>query len=99
MIEVAKSFKLQSYFYSARVIFPFPCAVYMYKIMILLNFSSETTWPVFTKFHVDPTVETGLTACSNGQAPLTVIPMYGKKIINKHILLQILELLKMIILL
>ena len=38
----SKSFKLQSKFYSARVIFPCPYAVYMYKIMILLNtFSSE----------------------------------------------------------
>ena len=33
----------------------------MHKIMILLNnFSSETTWPIFTKFHVDPMVEMGL---------------------------------------
>ena len=29
----------------------------MYKI-ILLNFSSEITWPISIKFHVDPTVET-----------------------------------------
>ena len=48
--------------------------------MILLNnFSSETTWPVFTKFHVDPTVETGLKVCSNGYTPLTVWSIYGKK--------------------
>ena len=38
----------------------------MYKIMILLNnFSSGTTWPIFTKFHVDPNVEMGLRVCSN----------------------------------
>ena len=37
MIEVAKAFKLQSIFYSARFIFPYLYAVYMYKIMILLN--------------------------------------------------------------
>ena len=33
---------------------------------------------VFIKFHVHPTVETGLRVCSNGQAPLTVLPIYGK---------------------
>ena len=33
----------------------------MYKIMILLNtFSSEIGRPISTKFHFDPTVETGL---------------------------------------
>ena len=83
MIEVAKalsynqSFILQGlssptpvlYSYSARVIFPYPCAVFMYKIEILLNyFSPETTWPISTKFYVDPTVETELRLCSNGKA-------------------------------
>ena len=54
----------------------------MYKIMILLNtFSSEISWPISTKFHVDPTVETGLKVCSNGHAPLTVMPIYGKMMI------------------
>ena len=49
--------------------FPCPCAVYMYEIMILLNnFSSATTWPIFTKFYVDPTIETGWKVCSNGHA-------------------------------
>ena len=66
----------------------------MYKIMILLNtFSSEISWPIFTKFHVNPTVETGLRVCSNGHAPLTVMPVYDKIMIlkktnkQKHILL------------
>ena len=78
MIEVAKAL-LQSTFYFARFIFPFPFAVYMYKIMILLNtFSSEISWLICNKFHVNPTVETGLRVCSNGYAPLTVIPIYGK---------------------
>ena len=27
--------------------------------------------------HVDPIVETGLTGCSNGHVPLTVMPIYG----------------------
>ena len=39
----SKNFKFQSKFYSARVIFPCPCAGYMYKIMKY----SETTWPNF----------------------------------------------------
>ena len=70
---------LQSTFYYARFIFPFPYAVYMYKIMILLNtFSSEISWQISIKFHVDPTVETGLIVCSNGHASLTVMPIYGK---------------------
>ena len=47
--------------------------------MILLNiFSSEISWPNSTKFHVDPSVETGLKVCSNDQAPVTVMPIYGK---------------------
>ena len=51
----------------------------MYKIMLLLNiFSSEISWPIPTKFYVDPTVETVLRVCSNGHAPLTVMPIYGK---------------------
>ena len=67
-----------------RVIFPCLYAVYMYKIMILLNtFSSEISWPISTKFHVDPTVETGLRVCSNGHAPLTVMSICGKIVIIK----------------
>ena len=75
----SKSFKLRSKFYSAVVNFPCPCAVYMYKIMLLLNNSLETSWPISTKFHVDPTVEMGLRVCSNGHVLLTVMPIYGKK--------------------
>ena len=61
----------------------------MYKIMILLNTSSEISRPISTKFHVDPTVEMGLKVCSNGHAPLTVVPIDGKimTIKNTHILL------------
>ena len=65
--------------------------------MILLNtFSSEIIWPFSTKFHVDLTVETGLRVCSNGHAPLIVMPIYGEiMIIEKHIfLLQNRKLLK-----
>ena len=52
--------------------------------MILLNtFSSEISSPISTKFHVNPTVETGLKVCSNGHTPLTVMPIYGKMMIIK----------------
>ena len=73
---------LQSKFYSARI--TCPCAVYMYKIMILLKISSEISWPISTKFHVYPTVEMGVRVCSNGHSPLTVMPIYGKKMIIKN---------------
>ena len=60
----------------------------MYKIMIVLNsFSSEISSQISTKFLVDPTVETELRVSSNGHAPLTVKPIYGKIMIIKHILL------------
>ena len=52
----------------------------MLKIIIMLNsFSSETTWPIFTKYHIDPTVETGLRVCLNGPLTVIVMPIYGKK--------------------
>ena len=68
-----------------RVIFPCPYAVYMYKIMILLNtFASEISRPIISiKFLVDPTVEKGLRVCSDGHTPLTVMPIYGKIMIIK----------------
>ena len=81
MIELTKAL-LQSTFSSAWFIFPCPCAVYMYKIMIRNQLAN---------FH-DPTVEMGLRVCSNGHVPLTVMPIYGK-IMIKHIL-QNQELLK-----
>ena len=75
MVEVAKAL-VRITFYSARVIFPCHCAVYMYEIIILLNiFSSE----ISSKFHVYPILETGQRVCSNGDAPSTVMPIYGKK--------------------
>ena len=55
----------------------------MYKIMVLFNNSPETILSVFTKFDIGPSVEMGLRVCSIGHAPLTVMPMYGKKIIKK----------------
>ena len=57
----------------------------MYKIMILWNtFSSEISWPISTKFHVNPIVEKGLRVCSNGHASLTVMLIYGKCFIDCH---------------
>ena len=58
------------------IIFPCPCAVNMYKIMILLNNSSETIWPISTKFHIDPTVEIWFRVCSNDHTLLTAMPIY-----------------------
>ena len=73
MFEVRKYLNYNHIFFSARVIFPYPCTVYMYKVMTLLNdFSS--------KFHVDPTVEMELRVCSNGHAALTVLSKYVKNI-------------------
>ena len=52
--------------------------------MILLNtFSSEISWPIFTKFHVNPTIETEWGVCSNGHAPLIVLPIYSKIMVIK----------------
>ena len=82
MIEVANALSYNQNFILRGSSFPCPCAVYMYKIMILLNiFSSETTWPIFDRFHGDPT---GLRICSNGHAPLTGMPIYGKILIIKN---------------
>ena len=54
----------------------------MYKIMLSLNgFFSETACPIFTRFHMGPSVEEVLTICSKGSAPLIKIatmPVYGK---------------------
>ena len=64
--------------------------------MILLNtFSSEISWPISTKFHVDPSAGTRLRVCSNVLTPLTVMPIYGKMIKKKYILLQNQELHKL----
>ena len=54
------------------IIFSCRCAVYMYKI----HDSSETTLPISTKFHIDPSVER-LIVYSNDHAPLTVRPIYS----------------------
>ena len=40
-------------------------------------FFRKTTWPISTKFHIDPTVEMWLIVNSNDHAPLTVGPIYS----------------------
>ena len=80
--QVSKSWPM-GLLYSARFIFPCPYAIYMYKIMILFKHILFRNRPISTKFHVDPTVETGFKVCSNGHAPLTVMPIYGKMMIKK----------------
>ena len=72
------------------VICPCPWAVCMYKIVKSLNiFFSETTWTVFFRIHMGPSVERMLTICLNGFALLNkmgVMPIYGKTL--KNLLLQ-----------
>ena len=43
-----------------------------------LNVFFETALPVFTRFHIGPSVEGMLTICSNGCA----MPIYGKTVKN-----------------
>ena len=90
MIEVAKALSYNQTI--MRGLSPLAPVLYTYiKIMILLNtFSSQISWPISTKFHVDPTAETGLRVCSNGHTPLTVMHIYSKIMITKntHILLH-----------
>ena len=54
MIEAAKPFSYnQDFIPTLQVMSPAPWVIYMYKIMESLNnFTSETTWPGFTKFHM-----------------------------------------------
>ena len=86
MIEVAKALSYNQNF----IISPCPCSVYMYKIMILLNnFSSETTCPISTDF-----MQTLLLKQDWEFFPLSVMPIYGKKKIKHIHLLQNQELLK-----
>ena len=65
MTEVAKAFSYNKNFILRGLSSPAPFAVFMCKILILLNNFFETNWPIFTKFHVDPSVEMGLRVCSD----------------------------------
>ena len=79
MIEEAKALSYNQNFILHGLFFPCP-VLYTFKIMVLLNnFSSEATWPVSVKFQVDNTVEMRFRVCSNSHAPLTIMPIYGKK--------------------
>ena len=58
---------------SPGFIYHYSRTIYIYKILIpLYNFSSETTEPVFTKFHVEPSVVGLLRACSRLPCPYGV---------------------------
>ena len=73
-----------------RVIFPCPLLYICINHDIVKQLFGNT-FPVSTKFHANTTVEKGLRVCSNGHAPMIVMPMYGKKKKKnnnkKHILL------------
>ena len=46
-------------------------------------FSSETTGPIQTKFHMEPPWNGGTKVCSNGQGHMTKVaamPIYGKNL-------------------
>ena len=74
IIEVAKAVSYTQNFILSGLSCPVSV---LYTIIILLNnFSSESTWPIFTKFHVTPAVKMGVRVCSSGHAPLTVMPVY-----------------------
>ena len=63
------------------VIYHCPWAIYMYKIMKILNVFSETAWANFTRIHIGPSVERILTICSKDCAPLNkmaAMSLYGK---------------------
>ena len=67
-----------------------PWAVYMYKITQSLNDFSETALPVFSRFHMEPSVEEVLSVYSNGSAPLNklaTMPICGKKHLKIHLFL------------
>ena len=47
------------------------------------DFSSETTGPIATKFHIQPPGPLGKKSCSNGPGPMTnmaAMPIYGKNL-------------------
>ena len=53
------------------------------------DFSSETTGPIATKFHIQPPGPLGKKSCSNGLGHMTnmaAMPIYGKNL--KNLLLQ-----------
>ena len=50
--------------------------------MIILNISSKATWPIVTKFHIEPPWPEGRKVCSNSPSRMTnmdIMPVYGKK--------------------
>ena len=58
--------------------------VHLYVCMSIFSniFSSETTWPIEAKFHVEPPWEGEMKICSNCQGHMTkmaAMPIYVKK--------------------
>ena len=60
----------------------------MHKITKSYNVFSETARPIFTRFHMGPSVEGVLLVCSNGSDPLNkmLIMAYMVKITLKNLL-------------
>ena len=71
MGEKFKNYFFFQYVFKTKLKFVYlPMPLDRYKIMKSLNiFFSETTWPIFFRFHIGPSVEGMLTICSNGCAP------------------------------
>ena len=61
-----------------------PCIV---RPLTALNFSSETPWPFFSKFHVQPSVNSELKLCSNDHGPLIIaaMPICGRILKNSFL--------------
>ena len=81
MIKIVKLFSYQQ---MLGVICPFP-GLYTCKIMKYSKFISETASPIFTRFHMGPSIEEILTICSNGSVrfnKMAVKPIYGKTLTN-----------------
>ena len=64
-------------------VFMYVC-VYVVCMSTFSNiFSSETTWPIEVKFHVEPPWDRGTKVCSNGPGHMTnmaAMPIYGKNL-------------------
>ena len=57
------------------------CYIHVYNLVILNVFYSETVWPVFTRFHIGPSVKRVLSVCSYGSASfnkMSAMFIYGK---------------------
>ena len=84
MIEEVKALSSNQHFILRGLSSLAPMRYTCIKSLLLLNtLSSEISWPVSTNMSI--LLEMGLKVCSNGHAPLTVMPIYGKIMIIKKI--------------